>query len=579
MSYPTSIFDQLNSAHGAAKEDNMASTNWFERLTGFREGDYESTRSLLAVEGDELVSSVNGKRYGIGTLSQPTLTELRSRVKLPTGQRSTVECLVGDVAALHTAPEFEGALFQVASQFNLLEMTGPTIRPEDGVARYAGDPTQGPACAIAAGAATIYRNYCVPVGGGTGQTHDRQIDMLAGLGAALSSQLAQPVSALWKMRNGYAQCTAAGLAAITDLLANVTDEQREGLRGQLAIGLHSNVEVTGGNADVHQRVSQAFCSALPVAYFTTIPHSAWESFARLVLEAAYEATLLAAVEQASTGGSRTVLLTRLGGGAFGNEPEWIDDALWRALCIVEYAGLDIKLVGLTINPSSQEIANRWNHRPANHFTAESGNPARGKGARDHGKGARSIRQTDTVDNSPSWPNDELLHAFWVEKGKLLAGEYPFSPDEPDRARQKVRVLVGAGVDSFVDLTSPDDPNVMQPYIDLLLEEAEKAGRPRPSYRRFSILDTKTITREGYDEILDYIQSEIDAGKIVYVHCWGGKGRTCTVIGCRLIDGGLDYDAAIAELHRLRAGTKKADHPVPDTLAQHHVLRDRAHSIG
>ncbi len=141
---------------------------------GFREGDYELTQSLLLVEDHELVSTVNDKRYGIGTLSLPTLAELRSRMKLPTGQRSTVECLAGDVAAFHARPEFDGALFQVASQFNLLEMTGPTVRPEDGVTRYAGDPTQGPACAIAAGAATIYRNYCVPVGGGMGQTHDRR---------------------------------------------------------------------------------------------------------------------------------------------------------------------------------------------------------------------------------------------------------------------------------------------------------------------------------------------------------------------------------------------------------------------
>jgi hypothetical protein len=552
----------------------MTLTNWFERLTGFGEGDYESTRMRLAVEGDELVSSVNGKHYGIGTLSLPTLAELRSSVKLPTGQRSSVECLAGDVATFHGAPEFEGALFQVASQFNVLEMTGPSVRPEDGVARYATDPTQGPACAIAAGAATIYRNYFVPVGGGTGQTHDRQVDTLAGLGAELSSRLARPVSELWRMRNGYALCTDAGLAAITGLLANATDEQRDGLRGQLAIGMHRNVEVTGVNADARQHVSQAFCSALPVGY-SEIQRSEWESFARLVLEAAYEATLLAAVEQAGAGGSPTVLLTRVGGGAFGNDPEWIDDAIWRALCIVEYAGLDIRLVGLVVNPSSQEIAGRWNQRPADRFMAASGNPARTWGSRDHGSGARSIPQTDTVDNAPSWPHDQLLHAFWVEKGKLLAGEYPFSPDKPDRARQKVRVLVDAGIDSFVDLTSPDDPNVMQPYIDLLREEAEKARRPQPRYRRFPILDTKTITREGYDEILDYIQREIDAGKIVYVHCWGGKGRTCSVIGCRLIDSGLGYDAAIAELHRLRAGTRKADHEVPDTRTQHQVLRDRA----
>ena len=49
-------------------------------------------------------------------------------------------------------PENAGALFQVASQLNLLEMTGPEVTPEDGVTIYQDDRTQGPACAIAAGA-------------------------------------------------------------------------------------------------------------------------------------------------------------------------------------------------------------------------------------------------------------------------------------------------------------------------------------------------------------------------------------------------------------------------------------------
>ncbi|MDT5231254.1 MAG: hypothetical protein QOI39_1754, partial [Mycobacterium sp.] len=36
--------------------------------------------------------------------------------------------------------------------------------------------------------------------------------------------------------------------------------------------------------------------------------------------------------------SLTVLLTRLGGGAFGNAGAWIDDAIIRSLEIVEHAG-------------------------------------------------------------------------------------------------------------------------------------------------------------------------------------------------------------------------------------------------
>lgn len=87
-------------------------------------------------------------------------------------------------------------------------------------------------------------------------------------------------------------------------------------------------------------MSQAYCSALPVAYGEP-PATAWEGFARLVLEAAYEATLLAAVLNHRRGASSQVLLTRLGGGAFGNEDPWIDAAIDRALGIVAGQALDI----------------------------------------------------------------------------------------------------------------------------------------------------------------------------------------------------------------------------------------------
>ena len=108
-----------------------------------------------------------------------------------------------------------------------------------------------------------------------------------------------------------------------------------------------------GNA---ARCRRRFCSALPVAYGSG-RRSSWQAFARLILEAAYEATLLAAVDRPSN----IVLLTRVGGGAFGNADEWIDDAIVRALAIVEHAGLDIRLVGHgRVHPSSQAIAERFN---------------------------------------------------------------------------------------------------------------------------------------------------------------------------------------------------------------------------
>lgn len=338
--------------------------NWFERLTGFREGSYDSTRARLAIENNELVSLVSGQRHGVGTLDLVELRAMRERSGKcrDAGRRTSVRCLAGDVRALHADPANAGAVFQVASQFNLLEMTSPNVSPEDGVTRYMHDRTQGPACAIAAGAATIYRNYFAPVGGGSGQTAARQIDALAVLGESLSSLLARPVSALWTMRNGYALCTAEGLADIGRWLARSDESAVDDLRARLAIGLHCGVEVTDADGPPRQSVTQAFCSALPVAYSRIAP-PAWAPFARLVLEAAYEATLLAACEQAHGGGSHRVLLTRLGGGVFGNEEAWIDAALVRALRLVERAGLDVILLSYgAIHPSMRSIADEWEAR-------------------------------------------------------------------------------------------------------------------------------------------------------------------------------------------------------------------------
>ena len=319
--------------------------DWFERLTGFREAGYADTQARLAVEGRLLASKVNGQRYAIGDLELVSLQTLRDRVSAGDLRPGTlsVRNISGDARALHADPEFTGALFQVASQFNLLEMVGSDVTPEQGVTRYQHDRTQGPACAMAAGAATIYRNYFAPVAGDAGQTRDRQLDGLADMGVALGSALGLPVSALWVMRNGYALGTEAGLTAIGKHLHGLDDDGRDALRAKVCIGLHSDVAVTDGDAVPRQRVSQAFCSALPVAY-SRVRAELWQPFAQLVLEAAYEATLLAAVRMPGREAPNTVLLTRLGGGAFGNDSRWIEAAMRRALLCCRGQALDVRIV-------------------------------------------------------------------------------------------------------------------------------------------------------------------------------------------------------------------------------------------
>lgn len=326
---------------------------WFTKLTGIEEKSPEQVRRELFIEGDQIVCP-DGKRFAFGRLETPKLADLRqtvSQLDVPT-RPSTIREQVGDVRQLHADSTNANALFQVASQFNLLEMTGPSVTPERGVGIYENDPTQGPACAIACGAGTIYRNYFAPVGDHIGQSTDHQIDCSIELGRKFGNQEGQ----LWLMQNGYLFPTDDGLHRITDRLHWASESELDELRGELRIGLQWQADVTLPHCE-HQ-VSQAYCSALPVAYGRQRA-VLWTDFAKLILDAAYEATLLAAVINAARNGVNIVYLTLLGGGVFGNDDAWIFSAIERAFLKTKSHGLDVRIVSYRQSkPAVAELCNR-----------------------------------------------------------------------------------------------------------------------------------------------------------------------------------------------------------------------------
>ena len=328
---------------------------WIEDLTGFREVSAEQVRENIRLDGDTLTSLVNGKTFTCGRLEIPSLGELRERVCSCDGTpgRLSLEEVVADVADLHADEQNAGSLFQVASQFNLLEMAGPSVTPEEGIGIYEDDHTQGPVCAIACGAGTIYRNYFAKIDGELGQTADRQIDCLADLGTALGNTEER----LWQMRNGYTLASRDGLIDISERLEASTEKERDRLRERLRIGIQSDTQVTIG--DSSHLVTQAYCSALPVAY-SQHPSDLWESFARLVLEASYEATVCAAILNVQETGNKRVFLTLLGGGAFGNRTDWIMDSIERALRLYGDRDLEVAIVSYgTSKPTVRRLVKQW----------------------------------------------------------------------------------------------------------------------------------------------------------------------------------------------------------------------------
>jgi hypothetical protein len=241
------------------------------------------------------------------------------------------------------------ALFQVASQCNLLEMVGPSVTPESGITGYFFDRTQGPACAMAAAAGTVYRNYFVSLGDQIGQTATIQVDTMRDLHAHLGGDF-------WEMRNGYCLPSRSSLA---NLNARYSSEVKEEWMGLVRIGVHWNTEVTLSAAPSGHLVHQAYCSAMPVSY-SRCSASEWEPLGRMVLEAAYLHTLYAAVQNVRASGVNKVYLTLLGGGAFGNPTDWIVEAIWKALQVFEYAGLDVAIVSYgQSNPDVQELVEMW----------------------------------------------------------------------------------------------------------------------------------------------------------------------------------------------------------------------------
>lgn len=126
--------------------------------------------------------------------------------------------------------------------------------------------------------------------------------------------------------------------------------------------------------------------------------------------------------------------------------------------------------------------------------------------------------------SEEYSDRSIYQSFLVlnTNGFVFAGEYPRDRDE-DIAKEKIKRFIDFGISHFIDLTEEGE---LRPYSHLLPENV--------SYLRFPIKDVSAPNSvEAVKKLISEIEEYQNSGQRCYIHCWGGVGRTGTIVACYL----------------------------------------------
>ena len=163
----------------------------------------------------------------------------------------------------------------------------------------------------------------------------------------------------------------------------------------------------------------------------------------------------------------------------------------------------------------------------------------------------------------------IKNSYWVIPDRFRAGEHP-TIGSVDGTRLKLRWLMGLGVNYFIDLTEMGEADVDYPVH--ITNEASDL-KMNVAYKQIPIPDWSIPSREKMIEILNTIELALSEGKNIYLHCYGGKGRTGTVVGCYLVRHGTRAVKVLGKVQELRKDIPENEHISPETDKQRKMVME------
>jgi hypothetical protein len=127
---------------------------------------------------------------------------------------------------------------------------------------------------------------------------------------------------------------------------------------------------------------------------------------------------------------------------------------------------------------------------------------------------------------------------WVIPGMVMAGAFPGALDDRENELQ-LRSILNKGIDTFVCLQAEVDDEIpeeawrngdgLRPYF----VDARRISKKPLIWRHLPIVDGGIPEDDVMEALVCDLLDDVKAGRVIYVHCWGGHGRT-GIVACLLL---------------------------------------------